>query len=78
MLFRIGATPANDENRTHPRERGSPPQLISKIRENPKYRDKAGWFRKVLEETDGLQVAADIVERAFEDRFSLFWEFAKP
>ena len=44
-------------------------QLIAKIRENPKYRDKAGWFRKVLEETDGLEVAADIVERAFEDRF---------
>jgi zeaxanthin glucosyltransferase len=43
--------------------------LIAKIKENPKYRDKAGWFQKVLSETRGLEVAADIVERAFEDRF---------
>jgi zeaxanthin glucosyltransferase len=43
--------------------------LIAKIAENPKYRDKASWFQKVLSETRGLEVAADIVERAFEDRF---------
>jgi zeaxanthin glucosyltransferase len=44
-------------------------QLIAKIKGNPSYRDKAAWFQKVLEETKGLEVAADIIERAFEDRF---------
>jgi zeaxanthin glucosyltransferase len=43
--------------------------LIARIKENPKYRYKAGWFQKVLAETRGLDIAADIVERAFEDRF---------
>jgi zeaxanthin glucosyltransferase len=43
--------------------------LIARIKENPKYRCKAGWFQKVLAETRGLDIAADIVERAFEDRF---------
>lgn len=40
--------------------------LIAKIKENPKYRNKAGWFQKILSETSGLEVAADVVERAFE------------
>jgi zeaxanthin glucosyltransferase len=43
--------------------------LIAKITGNPSYRDKAAWFRKVLAETRGLDVAADIIERAFEERF---------
>ena len=43
--------------------------LIAKIKENPKYRNKAGWFQKILSETRGLEVAADVVERAFEERF---------
>jgi zeaxanthin glucosyltransferase len=44
-------------------------ELITKINGNPNYRDKAGWFQKVLAETRGLEVAVDIVEQAFEDRF---------
>jgi len=44
-------------------------ELIAKIQGNPSYRDKAAWFQKVLEEKQGLEVAADIIERAFEDRF---------
>jgi zeaxanthin glucosyltransferase len=43
--------------------------LIAKIKGNPSYRDKAAWFQKVLEETRGLEMAADIIERAFGDRF---------
>jgi zeaxanthin glucosyltransferase len=43
--------------------------LIAKIKGNPSYRDKAAWFQKVLEKSKGLEVAADIIERAFEDRF---------
>jgi zeaxanthin glucosyltransferase len=46
-------------------------ELIAKIKGNPNYRDKAAWFQKVLEEKHGLEVAADIVERAFEDRFEV-------
>jgi zeaxanthin glucosyltransferase len=46
-------------------------ELIAKIKGNPNYRDKAAWFQKVLEEKHGLEVAADIVERAFEDRFAV-------
>jgi zeaxanthin glucosyltransferase len=43
--------------------------LIAKIEENPKYREKAGWFQKVLSEARGLEVAADVIEQAFEDHF---------
>ena len=43
--------------------------LIAKIKGNPSYRDKAAWFQKILSEARGLEVAADVVERAFEDRF---------
>jgi hypothetical protein len=32
---------------------------------NPKYRDKAHWFKKSLGETPGLDVAADIIEGLF-------------
>lgn len=46
-------------------------ELIAKIKGNPNYRDKAAWFQKVLEENHGLEVAADIVERAFEDLFEV-------
>jgi len=38
-------------------------ELIVKVKANPDYRDKARWFQKVLGETRGLDVAADIVER---------------
>src|SRR5258708_1116787 len=40
-------------------------ELIMKVTANPNYRDKARWFQKVLAETRGLDVAADIIERAF-------------
>ena len=40
-------------------------ELIAKVRSNPSYRDKAHWFQKTIEEKRGLDVAADIVERAF-------------
>jgi len=39
-------------------------ELVVKVTANPSYRDKAAWFQKVLAETRGLDVAADIIERA--------------
>jgi MGT family glycosyltransferase len=39
-------------------------ELIVKVTANPSYHDKAGWFQKVLAQTRGLDVAADIIERA--------------
>ena len=39
--------------------------LIARVTSNPSYRDKACWFQKVLRETRGLDVAADIIERVF-------------
>jgi UDP:flavonoid glycosyltransferase YjiC (YdhE family) len=41
-------------------------ELIVKVKANPNYRDKARWFQKVLGETRGLDIAADIIERVFE------------
>jgi zeaxanthin glucosyltransferase len=40
-------------------------ELITKVTANPKYRDKAHWFKKSLGETRGLDVAADIIEGVF-------------
>jgi MGT family glycosyltransferase len=40
-------------------------ELIAKVKANQSYRDKARWFQKVLGETRGLDVAADIIERVF-------------
>ena len=40
-------------------------ELISKVTTNRNYRDKAGWFQKILAETPGLDMAADIIERVF-------------
>jgi len=40
-------------------------ELIAKVDGNPKYHNKARWFQKVLRETRGLDVAADIIERVF-------------
>ena len=40
-------------------------ELIVKVTANPSYRDKARWFQKVLGETRGLDMAADIIDRAF-------------
>lgn len=41
-------------------------QLISKVIENPAYLDKARHFQKVIAETNGLTLAASLVEKAFE------------
>jgi UDP:flavonoid glycosyltransferase YjiC (YdhE family) len=43
-------------------------EQIAKVRSNPSYRDKAHWFQKTIKETRGLDVAAEIVERAFRAR----------
>jgi zeaxanthin glucosyltransferase len=40
-------------------------ELITKVSRNFSYREKAYWFKKVLGETRGLDVAADIIERVF-------------
>ena len=39
--------------------------LIQQVLENPRYREKARWFKKVITQTRGLDVAADVIERAF-------------
>ena len=39
--------------------------LIQKVLETPGYRDKALYFRKVITQTRGLDIAADALERAF-------------
>ena len=39
--------------------------LIQEVLENPRYREKARWFKKVIAQTRGLDVAADVIERAF-------------
>jgi len=44
-------------------------ELIVKVTANPNYRDKARWFQKVLGETRGLDIAADIIERVFGEHF---------
>jgi len=39
--------------------------LIERVLDNPRYRDKARWFQKVITQTRGLDVAAKVIERAF-------------
>ena len=39
--------------------------LIQEVLENPGYREKARWFQNVIAQTRGLDVAADVIERAF-------------
>jgi len=41
-------------------------ELVSKVTSNPSYRNKARWFQNVLRKKPGLDLAADIIERAFE------------
>jgi zeaxanthin glucosyltransferase len=41
-------------------------ELIQKVLSNPSYRDKARYFQKVIAETKGLDLAADVVERALQ------------
>src|SRR6267378_2857732 len=40
-------------------------RLIQEVLENPRYREKARWFQKVIAQTRGLDVAVDVIERAF-------------
>lgn len=38
--------------------------LIQRVRENPSYRDRARYFQEVIARTQGLDFAADVIERA--------------
>ena len=40
-------------------------RLIQEVLDNPRYRDKARWYQNVIAQTCGLDVAADVIERAF-------------
>jgi MGT family glycosyltransferase len=40
-------------------------ELIQRVRKNPSYRDRARYFKKVIAQTQGLDLAADVIERAF-------------
>jgi len=40
--------------------------LIEKVLQNPSYRERAQYFQKVISKTRGLDVAADIIELAFQ------------
>ena len=40
-------------------------QLIQKVGQNPSYRDRARYFQRVIARTHGLDLAADVIERAF-------------
>jgi MGT family glycosyltransferase len=40
-------------------------ELIQRVRKNPSYRDRARYFQKVIAQTQGLDLAADVIERAF-------------
>ena len=39
--------------------------LIEKVLQDPSYRERAGYFQKVISKTRGLDVAANIIEQAF-------------
>ena len=39
--------------------------LIEKVMQDPSYRERADYFQKVISKTRGLDVAADIIEKAF-------------
>ena len=40
--------------------------LIEKVLQDPSYRERAGYFRKVISKTRGLDVAVNIIEQAFQ------------
>jgi hypothetical protein len=40
--------------------------LIEKALQDPSYRERADYFQKVISKTRGLDVAADIIEHAFQ------------
>jgi len=39
--------------------------LIQRVQANPSYRDRAPYFQRVIARTHGLDLAADVIERAF-------------
>jgi zeaxanthin glucosyltransferase len=39
--------------------------LIQRVQANPSYRDRARYFQGVIARTHGLDLAADVIERAF-------------
>lgn len=39
-------------------------QLIQRVLKDSDYRNRAQYFRRVIAETDGLELAADVIERA--------------
>ena len=41
--------------------------LIEKVLQNPSYREQAEYFQKVISKTRGLDAAADVIERAFQE-----------
>jgi MGT family glycosyltransferase len=41
-------------------------ELIEKVLQDPSYREQAEYFQKVISKTRGLDVAADIIEQAFQ------------
>jgi zeaxanthin glucosyltransferase len=40
-------------------------ELIQRVRKNPSYLNRARYFQKVIARTQGLDLAADVIERAF-------------
>src|SRR5262249_19321941 len=40
-------------------------QLIEQVVQGPRYREKARWFQKVIAQTRGLDLAAELIEQAF-------------
>ena len=40
-------------------------RLTQQVLENPRYREEARWFQEVIAQTRGLDMAADVIERAF-------------
>jgi hypothetical protein len=41
-------------------------ELIQTVLNNPGYHERARYFQKIIAQTHGLEVAADVIERAFE------------
>jgi MGT family glycosyltransferase len=52
-------------------------RLIEKVLQDPSYRMRAGYFRRLISKKRGLDVAADIIERAFIRQAALTYVNAK-
>lgn len=40
-------------------------RLVAKVLRDPGYRSRAQYFRRLIAKTHGLDLAADVIERAF-------------